>query len=88
MVVRPRRRIVELANRVDQQFLDQSTLAEQVQGIVNRRLGDAAASPFQAFDDLVGRQMLRFLQNDFSDFNALRRRLNAVCLKDLENFCS
>ena len=75
-MMRVRRGIVELAYRVDHDFANQPALREQVERVVNRGLGHAAVGGLELFDDLLGRQVLRLVQQDSRDLDALRQLLS------------
>ena len=59
VVMRARRRIVELARGIHVDRAQQAALTEQIQRVVNGRLRNAQAVRANRRDDLLGRQMLR-----------------------------
>src|SRR6185503_4131385 len=74
VVMRARRRIVELACRIDVDRSQQALLTEQVQRVVDRRLRDLETLLANRRDDLLGRQVLRTRQRQQRDVDPLGRR--------------
>jgi len=81
MVMPVCRRVVELADRVDHALFHHTALREQVQRVVDRGLRYATAGVAQLVDDLLGRQVLRPFQEDFSHLDTLWRRQDSVLLE-------
>ena len=78
MVMRVRRRIVELSRRIDVDRAQQPLLTEQVQRVVDGRLRDLESARADRRDDLLGGQMLWARQRQQRDIYPLRSRQDAA----------
>ena len=78
MVVRLGVGIEPRAVAVHGELSDDAPGGEQVEGVVDRGLGDPGTIAAQAFEQLVGRQVLGRADQQRGDAQALRRRLDAA----------